>query len=55
MNYNGETKSVEISCKMFAEDIEEVLKQNYKTAVDLSNSNQQVQNNRFINDYIPKH
>lgn len=55
MTYNAKTKSFEISCKMFAEDIENVLRQNYKTAVDLSNDKLQSQNNHFLNDYLIKH
>ncbi len=55
MSLNSKTKSLEISCKMFAEDIEDVLKQNYKVRVDLSNDKMQVQNNKLINDYILKH
>jgi hypothetical protein len=55
MTYNAKTKSIEISCKMFAEDIEDVLKQNYKIKVDLSNDKQQAQNNNLMNDYIVKH
>jgi len=55
MTFNSKTKSIEISCKMFAEDMEDVLKQNYKTGVDLSNNKQQSQNNKMVNDYIVKH
>lgn len=55
MSLNTKTKSLEISCKMFAEDIEEVLKQNYKMPVDLGNDKMQAQNNKLINDYILKH
>lgn len=55
MNYNAKSKSFEISCKMFAEDMEDVLKQNYKTQVDLSNEKQQAQNNHMMNDYMLKH
>jgi hypothetical protein len=55
MTYNAKTKSIEISCKMFAEDVEDVLKQNYKIKVDLSNDKQQAQNNNLMNDYIVKH
>jgi hypothetical protein len=40
---------------MFAEDIEDVLKQNYKTAVDLGNDKLQPQNNNLLNDYMLKH
>jgi len=55
MLLNSKTKSLEISCKMFAEDLEDVLKQNYKTPVDLGNEKTQVQNNKLINDYVLKH
>ena len=55
MSLNSKTRSLEISCKMFAEDIEDVLKQNYKTAVDLSNDKMQEQNNKLMNDYILHH
>lgn len=55
MSLNAKTKSVEISCKMFAEDIEDVLKQNYKVPVDLGNDKMQVQNNKLINNYILQH
>lgn len=55
MSLNSKTQSLEISCKMFAEDIEDVLKQNYKVPVDLSEAKMQAQNNKLINDYILKH
>lgn len=55
MSLNTKTKSLEISCKMFAEDIEEVLKQNYNTPVDLGNDKMQAQNNKLINNYIQNH
>jgi len=55
MLLNSKTKSLEISCKMFAEDLEDVLKQNYKMPVDLGNDKMQAQNNKLINDYILKH
>jgi hypothetical protein len=35
--------------------MEGVLKQNYKTAVDLSNAAQQAQNDKLVADYIAKH
>jgi hypothetical protein len=55
MSLNSNTKSLEISCKMFAEDIEDVLKQNYKVPVDLSDEKMKQQNNKLLNDYILKH
>lgn len=55
INHNAKTKSLEISCKTFAEDLEDVLKQNYKISIDLGNNKLQAQNNKVINDYILKH
>jgi hypothetical protein len=55
MNYNAKSKSLEISCKMFAEDIENILKQKYKLNVSLTDAKQLQQNNKLISDYIFKH
>ena len=55
LSYNSKTRSFEISCKMFAEDIEEVLRLNLKRKVDLSNPNLESENNRLINDYMIRH
>jgi hypothetical protein len=55
INHNAKEKSLEISCKMFAEDIEDALKQNYKQPVDLSAEKQHVQNDKFLSDYIYHH
>lgn len=53
--HNDKEKNLEVSCKIFVDDMESTLKQNYKTSVDLSNEKQQVQNDKFISDYISKH
>lgn len=55
MNYNSKSSSLEISCKMFAEDVEDVLEQNYKRTVDLANNKQLAQNTNLIKDYASKH
>jgi len=55
MKHVAKTRILEISCKMFAEDVQDVLKQNYKASVDLDNDKLQAQNNRLISDYILKH
>lgn len=55
VNHNAKTKTIEVSCKMFAEDMENVLKQNYKASVDLTNNNLEAENNHLINDYMAKH
>jgi hypothetical protein len=38
INHNGADKTLEISCKIFTDDFEKVLAQNYKTKVDLINT-----------------
>ncbi|MDB5196613.1 MAG: hypothetical protein JWP88_984 [Flaviaesturariibacter sp.] len=55
VNHNAKEKTLEISCKVFAEDLEETLKKNYKTTVDLSAEKQHAQNDKLIADYIIKH
>lgn len=54
INHNAKDKTLEISCKIFVDDMEEVLKKNYNKPVDLGNGKQQQQNNQFISDYIGK-
>ena len=55
INHNSKDKALEISCKIFVDDMEDVLKQNYKAAVDLTNEKQKMQNDKLINDYITRH
>lgn len=55
VNHNSKEGTLEISCKIFADDMEDVLKQNYKKAVDLTDARQQAQNNQLVSDYIQKH
>lgn len=55
INHNPKEQTLEINCKMFAEDLEEILKKNYKTTIDLTAEKQQQQNEKLIQDYILKH
>jgi len=55
INHNDKEKTLEVSCKIFIDDLESTLKKNYNTAVDLSNEKQETQNDKFISDYIFKH
>lgn len=54
MNYNTKTRSLEVSCKMFVDDMEEVLKRNFKTSVDLSKQQAQAQNKQMVLDYMQR-
>jgi hypothetical protein len=52
INHNAKEKSVEISCKVFAEDLEEILKTTYNRKVDLSNERDQALNDKNIAGYF---
>src|SRR5687767_7593625 len=52
VNHNAKEKTLEISCKIFADDMEDVLKKAYKVPVDLSDPKRQDQNNKPIEMYI---
>ncbi len=53
--HNKEERSVEISSKIFIDDLENILKQNYQKPINLSDEKKKAENGKFINDYINKH
>jgi hypothetical protein len=53
INHNAKEKDLEITCKIFVEDMEATLEKNYKAKVDLSVQSPQA--DRFIRDYIGRH
>lgn len=55
ISHNRQSKSLEVTCKIFADDLEDILKKNYKTTVNLTAAAQQAQNDRLINDYFTRH
>ncbi|MCU7550546.1 hypothetical protein OCK74_15615 [Chitinophagaceae bacterium LB-8] len=55
ISHNKQEKSLEISCKIFADDMEGILKQTYKKAIDLSDEKKRAENGSYIADYIKKH
>ena len=55
VNYNPQSRSIEISCKMFADDFENILKQNYNTSIDLTDNKQEAQANKMVRDYLQRH
>jgi hypothetical protein len=55
INHNASDKTLEISCKIFANDFETTLEKNYKSKVDLSNPKDKASTDKWINDYIKKH
>jgi hypothetical protein len=55
INHNAKDKILEISCKMFAEDLESQLEKNYKTTLDISSEKDKASFDKFIPDYISQH
>jgi hypothetical protein len=55
INQNAQDKTLEISCKLFADDFEETLKKNYKTVLDLTSEKDKAALDKFIPDYVNKH
>jgi len=55
INQNAAEKSLEISCKFFADDFEQTLEKAYKTQLDISSDKDKASFDKFIPDYIAKH
>jgi hypothetical protein len=55
INHNAADKTLEISCRMFTDDFEKVLAQNYKTKVDLINPPDKPAMEKLVNDFVQKH
>lgn len=55
INHNAAEKSLEISCRIFTDDFEKVLGQNYKTRIDLINPTDRPAMEKLVKDYILKH
>src|SRR5690242_4783382 len=55
INHNAKDKDLEISCKMFAEDLEQILEKNNKATLDITADKDKAAFDRYIPDYIGKH
>ena len=55
IEHNAKDKTLEISCKIFTNDLETTLRQNYKGYVDLINPKDKAAMNKLVNEYIQKH
>ena len=55
INHNAADKTLEISCKIFTDDFEKVLAQNYKTKVDLINPPDKAAMDTLVKKYIITH
>ncbi len=54
INHNAQEATLEVSCKIFADDLEEILKKNYGKPVDLGASQQKAQHDALITGYVSK-
>ena len=54
INHNAATKSLEISCKFFAEDLEKILEKDYKTTLDMTAAKDKATFDKLIPDYVAK-
>lgn len=55
INHNAKDKTLEISCKMFADDMEQILEKNYKTQLDISSAKDKASFDRLLPDYMSRH
>ncbi|RYG02684.1 MAG: hypothetical protein EOO02_10065 [Chitinophagaceae bacterium] len=55
LNHNPSSKSIEIACKIFTEDLEAVLAKAYGTRVDFFHPKDSVAAGKLVSDYISKH
>ena len=55
INHNATDKTLEISCKIFTDDFEKVLAQNYKTRIDLVNPPDRKAMDTVVKKYIVSH
>src|SRR5215213_9781628 len=55
INQNAKDKTLEISCKMFAEDFEKVLETNYKASLNIGSQKDKTNFDKLIPDYMAKH
>ena len=55
INHNAGNQSLEISCKMFAEDLELQLEKNYRTTLDISAEKDKAIFDKYIHDYVGRH
>ncbi|WP_153796131.1 DUF6702 family protein [Foetidibacter luteolus] len=55
INHNAKDQSLEISVRIFTDDFETTLHNNYKEKINLTNPANHAEMNRVVNDYIVKH
>jgi hypothetical protein len=53
--YNAEQKELQVACKLFADDFEDVLKAENKKAITIFDETQKAGNAKLINAYLQQH
>ena len=55
INHNARSQAVEVSCRIFYDDLERTLEKQYHTRVDIVKPADKTKMNQLLNDYIKKH
>lgn len=55
INHNASDKTIEVSCKIFTDDLEGALKKSLQATVDLSNAAQHEKAGVLVNQYVQQH
>ncbi len=55
IEHNAVDKTLEVSCKIFTDDFEKVLRTEYKTPVDLINPKNKAAMDKLVNAYVQQH
>jgi hypothetical protein len=55
IEHNAKEKTLEISCKIFTDDFEKTLRQQYNTHIDLLNPKEKAAMEKFVSEYVSKH
>ena len=55
VNHNARSQEVEVSCRIFYDDLERTLEKQYHTRVDIVKPADKSKVNQLLNDYIKKH
>jgi hypothetical protein len=54
INHNATDKTLEISCKMFTEDLEQIIEKNNKTTLDITTEKDKPSFDKYIPEYVSK-
>ena len=54
INHNATDKTLEITCRIFTDDFENILRKNYKVKVDLSDPKEKDAMDKLVSDYVKK-